>query len=227
MKFELIFKQLERSYMKMTECQILVGLKGVESGLTFCQIEKMLKNFMSEWIYLFTLSDIMIFRLIHVQKPPCSFPLSPTFYVCLCLCLWCVHPSMPPLKETYLRIQEQNKREIRNRTSVRLAQLEQAEKDNRQRSNSYEQEEETDSESPTPTLSPAQLPSLSTLSTYRSLCQDLCLWGFIFCLCLLLVRHLQLHFPHEAIQEYTFQRPQIISFSCRCTHRQRPQKRQF
>ena len=49
---------------------------------------------------------------------------------------------MPPLKETRLQIQERNRREIRQRTNKRLAELAQETERNRQGSSCTQQEDE-------------------------------------------------------------------------------------
>ena len=49
---------------------------------------------------------------------------------------------MPPLKETRLQIQERNRREIRQRTNKRLAELAQETESKRQGSSSTQQEDE-------------------------------------------------------------------------------------
>ncbi len=78
-------------------------------------------------------------------------------------------------------LQERNKREIRHRTNVRLAQL-QLEQDNRQSSSQDEQEQETDSLTPSPTVSQLHCRSISALSTLRSLCLHISLWFVLFVL---------------------------------------------
>ncbi len=92
--------------------------------------------------------------------------LSPS--VCVPSWLLFVHlSSMPPRQETYLQIQERNKREIRNRTNTRLAQLAQEAESSRQGSSSNQQEQGTISPSPTPspfTSSTATVPLLTHLS---------------------------------------------------------------
>ena len=69
--------------------------------------------------FLICLSDITLFRLQTIQKPlspSLSSPPPPQTRVLLL-------SFMPRLKETYLQIKEQNRREIRNRTAARIAQL--------------------------------------------------------------------------------------------------------
>ena len=53
---------------------------------------------------------------------------------------------MPPLKETYLQIQERNRREIRNRTNKKLGELAQETERNRQQSGITLQEDEIEDE---------------------------------------------------------------------------------
>jgi hypothetical protein len=107
----------------------------------------MLLHLLSDSICLLMLSEIIFSRLISLQNHFVP-SLSPQPCVCVCVCCdFSLPPFMPPLKETYLQIQERNKREIRHRTNVRLAQL-QLEQDNRQGSAIDEQEQESDSLSP-------------------------------------------------------------------------------
>ena len=53
---------------------------------------------------------------------------------------------MPPLKETRLQIEERNRREIRNRTNKRLAELAQEAERKRQGTSSTQQEDEIEDE---------------------------------------------------------------------------------
>jgi hypothetical protein len=181
-----------------TVFQILVGEKGhVQTGFRFCQIEQIFLNLLFDSICLLMLSEIMFFRLITYKpsKPTLFLPPLPNR-----VCVFVIVVALAfhaPLKETYLQIQEQNKREIRHRTNVRLAQL-QLEQDNRQGSAIDEQEQETKSLSPSPTVSETHCRSISALSTIRSLCLGISLWFVLFVLCLLLLRQLHLSFPHEA-----------------------------
>ena len=120
---------------------------------------------LSDCLSLLILSEIMFFRLISLQKPPFPFHLS--LYLCVCLCFLLLYPSMPRLRETYLQIQERNKREIRHRTNVRIAQL-QLQQDNRQSSAQDEQTQETETILPSTTVFETHCTSISALSTFRS-----------------------------------------------------------
>ena len=147
-------------------------------------------------MYPLLLSVIMVFRPLHPAKP--LFVPSPPPSSCLRGC-----SSMPPLKETYLQIQERNRREIRNRTYARLAQLAQEAENNRQEASRNQQEEETNTPLPTPsplTSSTATVP-LHTHSPSPSLLhihindspetqpqkQDYRIWLIFFLLVLLLL----------------------------------------
>jgi hypothetical protein len=121
--------------------------------------------------------------------------------------------SMPPLKETYLQIQDRNRREIRNRTYARLAQLAQEAENNRQGSRSNQQEEETNTPLPTPSLFTSSTDSvpLHTHSSSPSLLhihinhspeaqlqqQDYRLWLVVFLLVLLLLGQFRFLLHHE------------------------------
>jgi hypothetical protein len=69
--------------------------------------------------FLICLSDVTLFRLETIQKPLAPSLLSPPPTQTRVLLL----SFMPRLKETYLQIKERNRREIRNRTAARIAQL--------------------------------------------------------------------------------------------------------
>jgi hypothetical protein len=67
---------------------------------------------------------------------------------------------MPVLKETYIQIQERNRREIRNRTRARVEQLLVEELRNRTKGSEeqFAEGEETDLSTPSPSSSPSQVP---------------------------------------------------------------------
>jgi hypothetical protein len=98
---------------------------------------------------------IRCFRLITNENTLilCFFslphPATSTTSCCLC--------SMPVLKETYIQIKERNRREIRNRTNARVAQL--AAEEIRNRSKASEEQFESELESDLPTPSPFSCPS--------------------------------------------------------------------
>jgi hypothetical protein len=140
----------------------------------------------------------------------CSLSLS--FFVPLWLWFLLVS-SMPTLKETYLQIQERNRREIRNRTNARVAQLAQEADNNRQEASRNQQEEETNRplQTPSPTTSSTATVPLHTHSPSPSLLhihindypetqpqqEDYRLWLIVFLLVLLLLGQFRLHLQHE------------------------------
>jgi hypothetical protein len=120
---------------------------------------------------------------------------------------------MPPLKETYLQIQERNRREIRNRTNARVAQLAQDADNYRQEASRNQQEEETNRplETPSSLTSSTATVSLHTHSPSPSLLhihindypktqpqqQDYRLWLIVFLLVLLLLCQIRFLLQHE------------------------------
>ncbi len=119
------------------------------------------------------LSHITIFRLETIQKTLAPSLLSPPPTQTRVLLL----SFMPRLKETYLQIKERNRREIRNRTAARIAQLLQT--------TSHEDEgsdEESDEEKNTT--------QKRTLFQYNRL--PLLVFLFILLVLLLLVVHIRL-----------------------------------
>jgi hypothetical protein len=123
--------------------------------------------------------------------------------LCVCFCFLLLYPSMPRLRETYLQIQERNKREIRHRTNVRIAQL-QLQQDNRQSSAQDEQTQETETILPSPTVFETHCTSISALSTFRSFCLLISLWFLLFFLCFFGLQQLHRSFPYEAFKVNAF-----------------------
>jgi hypothetical protein len=74
-------------------------------------------------------ADSWIFALpltcLHEKQVVSQLPFARALRVLLSWVLFCVHKSMPKLRETYLQIQERNAREIRQRTSDRIRALQQ------------------------------------------------------------------------------------------------------
>ena len=145
--------------------------------------------------------------------------LSPSLFVPSWL-LFLIFASMPPLKETYLQIQERNRREIRNRTNARVAQLAQDADNNRQKASRSQQEEETNRPLNTPsplTSSTATVPlhnhspspvllhiHINDYPETQPQQQHYRLWLIVFLLVLLLLGQILYLLQHETKQEKTF-----------------------
>ena len=138
--------------------------------------------------------------------------LSPSFFVPSWL-LFLLVCSMPPLKETYLQIQERNRREIRNRTNARVAQLAQDADNYIQEASRNQQEEETNRplNTPSPLTSSTATVPLHNHSPSPALLhihindypetqpqqQDYRLWLIVFLLVLLLLCQIRFLLQHE------------------------------
>ena len=96
------------------------GPKGtVESVHKNVTLRCKLRQSRNSWIFALTLTRL------HEKQVVSQLPFARALRVLLSWVLFCVHKSMPKLRETYLQIQERNAREIRQRTSDRIRALQQ------------------------------------------------------------------------------------------------------